>query len=1628
MTKFALAALCLVLLGSPAALAAQALCNGRDLTGWDGDSRFWRVEEGCLVGETSLEQPASANTFLIYRGAPVPQDFELTLQVRLTPKNDQGFANSGVQIRSLRPNPQTWQVFGLQPDISAIEGQFGFIYDEGGPGREAGFGEKTLIADPAPGTSSATRRTLASLGKREELLARIHHRDAWNHYRIVARGPTLQVFVNGRQTTEMDLQSSAPPLGDILALQLHAGPPMKVAFKDLTLNPPPPAPPPPSPLTGAAPWRNVALASLGGRAAASDSMSPFSAAQAIDGTVGPSVENRWHSQLDQPYPHWLELTFARPESIARLRLHPSDAATFPAKVRIEVPDATGRWTEVATRTCPQPGVAQISFPAVETARLRIVMLEGRGAAGDGARYAQLSEVEALAPRAASAEAPAPSPTPFSLADGDRVVLLGDTLIEREGRHGFLEARLAAAYPQAHLTFRNLGWSGDTPEGISRGWMEGVDDRFAELQRQLAEACPTALVLGYGTAAALEDDFSPDRFCDGMNRVLDAASALWPSLRVLFLAPPPVGPATSPQLRERLAQVTLLLQELAQARGAAFASFGDRPLPSEDGLHWNAEGYRAAADLLAQQLALPNPTPDSPRREALRQLIVEKNARRFFQWRFQNWVYLAGPRRADQGRLTAELAQFEKPIAALELQIQDLLRGGPLRATPNQPSETPPEPLRPLPEIAGEAVDVQLFAETPLIGKPVQISFDERGRLWVVCSSSYPQAKPEALPDDRIYVLEDLDRDGRADHTTLFADRLCIPCGAEPGDGGCYVAASTELLFLQDRDGDGRADHTRVLLSGFGTEDSHHLIHGLRWGPDGGLYFNQSLFIRSHIETPQGMRRAERGQVWRFSPRDGSLATISHGWINPWSKAVDRYGNYFTADNSGEGIHFTFRDSVHFTQTAPRICPPVGPLNEPKLCGLEILRGPAWPDSWQGRVVAGSHTGHAILQYELQDQGAGFSARKLPDLLQSSDNTVRPVDLQLGPDGALYMADWTNAIINHGEVDFRDQRRDLTHGRIWRISAKNQPAAAWKSLANQPTEALCASLMSANPWAQYHARRLLKERGPEVLPAVHAWAAAEGRDEARLEVLWLHAALGVPDAGVAAAACNAADGRVRAAALRAAPSLAAGLRGAVDPHPRVRLEAARVLAAYPTAESAAAVLAMVQPGLDPHLDYALWLSLRELSEPWLGSLLSGQWAPEGREAQLSFGLSAISGAQAGRALAFVLKDRPLPGDGSGPWLMLIGQVGELAAAERLWAQFSAGGFAPSAAPATLQALEACARRGLLLSPPEESVRALFAHALPSARDAALRLAGYWQQASLGQEVLARAAAPGADEAQREAAFASLRLMRGGNARDQLRALGRRPTPFALRQRALMALGAFEPIPTTPDLLQLLRDAQPGEAAALWKQLFSSAAIIAILRDALADAEVPPFVSAEGLRLMDSLHLSDDALRRALGRSAAPSEGEKQWTQGECRELAAAAMDQGDIARGQVLFLRPDLGCTTCHAIAGQEGKLGPDLAKIGASAPLDYIVESVVNPAAAVKEGYNATQVVTSEGLQFFGLVAAESDSELTLRDAAGGETKLPQSTIRSRQLIGSLMPGGLTASLKRGDLLDLIRYLASLGR
>ncbi|HAV64143.1 MAG TPA: hypothetical protein DCY13_17480, partial [Verrucomicrobiales bacterium] len=1384
---------------------------------------------------------------------------------------------------------------------------------------------------------------------------------------------------------------------------------------------------------------------------------------------------------------------------------------------------------------------------------------------------------AALPAAESAAPPFVPPEKLELREGDRVLFLGDTLIEREARDGYLETLLTVEHPDRRYTFRNLGWSGDLPNGKSRAsfdWNKSPDVWFRKLTNQIALVDPTVVFVGYGMAASFAGEQGVAGFKADLGKLLDAIQTnATHKVRFVLLSPLAhmniEGPfPTGEEHNKDLQLYADAVKEVAEERHLRFINLflpkeemipaGSELQPSENGIHLTPAGYSLLAEAIRSGLGwdpnhwragiteevevrkgsygaeitelardgevtrfkarpdrLPAPLvhdstnrpPDVQERlriqflrlpegdydllvdgqvvashpaqewgysrvisrgsqfeqaEQLRAAVIRKNELFLHRWRPQNETYLFGFRKHEQGQNAAEVPQFDPLVSAADEEIHRLKQpkqlafelrkkvegaaplpeaGYPDRRLVSAPAnsrvnhQVDPKPKVPF-EMA-EGFEISLYAEDPLLAKPIQMSWDTRGRLFIASSETYPQIRPGEPADDKIITLVDENADGVADWSQVFADGLLIPTGVEPGDGGVYVAHSTELLHLRDTNGDGYADAREVVLTAFGTEDTHHLLHSLQWGLDGQLYMNQSIYIHSHIETPLGVRRLNSGGVWAYRPKSDELEIFLKGFCNPWGHVVDDYGQSFVTDGAGfQGISWGVPGAMYFTYAgATRLLDSISPGNYPKFAGLEIVRTPNFPTDWQGDMITCDFRAHRVVRFKLEPDGAGYVTREMPDLIRTGVGGRRPVDVKLGPDGALYIADWSNPIIQHGEVDFRDKRRDKESGRIWRVTYRGGPvAAANTDHQTAATSTLLDLLNSPNGQIQKSAYRMLTERGESILGELKEWTSRRGSEQEQLRALWLYQALDRINPPLLKQLLEAKDARVRAGATRVLSHWAPWIEGGQDllasrsrdEHPRVRVEALRGLARTPSAETAALVLAVTDRPMDRFVEYAAWLSINDVAQPWIEAIENGTWKPEGREAQLAFGLKSIPSPMAARVLSQLVPEK-LPADGSGGWIELIGAAGTTTELNRLLAQALGSGFTPAALGRALAALDQASRtRSLNPAEDRDRISRLFGHEASEVRSAAIRLAGAWKT-GVG-ELLKVASAEATSAADRRAAFQSLREAGGGGVVDSLASLGRAGQPPAVRAGAVTALAGIDLGRAAPLAMQLLNDIPEDQALELWRSLLANRGAGKLLSDAATNVMLTPRAAAAGLRAVRESGREEPALLQALTLASNVAEPESEWTDAELMRFAQEARTKGDPHRGELVYRRPHLACVSCHAIGGVGGRVGPDMTSIGASAPADYLLESLVFPNRKIKEGYHSVIVTTKDEQELSGVLVRQSDSELFIRNAANQEIAVAKSNIASQQPGVSLMPAGLIDGLSNQERLDLVRFLSELGK
>ncbi len=1288
---------------------------------------------------------------------------------------------------------------------------------------------------------------------------------------------------------------------------------------------------------------------------------------------------------------------------------------------------------------------------------------------------------------------------LTLEDGDRVLLIGDVLIERESNYGLLETKMRQEFPGKKFAVRNLGYSGDTPLGASRASFDPVAKGVEQLEEQLAVVKPTVAIIGYGMAASLEEltyrkndpalnpdparygtEHTPARLKRDVAQLMDLITKHSPGGKVRFVI---LGPIAHEDLRgsrpglpdpsehnQMLAAYGRSLAELAMEKNVPFIQAEWKPhgialdLGTDNGIHLTERGYRALSEGVAAQLgwSVNKDSWDKPAvaAEALRASVLRKNSLFFHRSRPANYTYIFGFRKREQGNNAVEIPKFDPLIDTAEADA--------IAVSAGQPSTLPPEPKTPTklevrtslpaPEFKlSDGLRISLFAENPLLEKPVHMNWDTSGRLWVATSNTYPQVNPEDLAaqmagnsakfgpstgNDKIILLEDTNHDGVADISRIVADRLLIPSGVAPDNfGGVYVGASTELLHLTNPNADGILSDRRIVLSGFGTEDTHHIVHTLHWGIDGRLYFHQTIYIHSHLETPWGLVRANSGVAFAYDPNTERLEVHSKGLVNAWGQQEDAAGQTFlTSGADGTGVHWAFPGAAFPpSEGARRLVGSISPGSYPKFSGLELINSPIFGPDWQGNAITCDFRAHRIVRFGFNDFSvsdtpkSGYVTKELPDVVRTSDVSFRPITPKMGPDGALYVADWTNPIINHGEVDFRDPRRDKLHGRIWRILPETAKPLTWQPVLGKPTQDLLAGLLSPNRWDFEQSRReLAKLPVAELQAALKDWAKD---DVTRRHAAWLLSGRTADTTHLAELLKSKDPVSLQVGLRELGKSL--GARGATDislitpflshANPRVQLEAHRALARVRTPESARAVLThLPQNAEDTFLDFAAWTSINELARPWLEDVAAQPSKVEGQEASLDAIVKAIDPGIATPYVQRLFVGRKIDAAGTGPWIELIGKAGTADEASLLYQSLiNDASLQPATRQRVARALAEAGTRNVRPNGDLSGLGGLLNYQTePKLLVECVRLAGQWKLVHFVPK-LGDFAGREKEVALRQAAITALRTIGQQPSLAALRSLTAEARPSAVRRDALPALAVHAPgeaYKAIPSVFAQIKTKQ--EAADVWTNLFQ----IGGFSQRLAK-DFPKGLSAEHLAaaLQSARSLGRGGV--ALVKTIEPLTGAKTGPRNFETEIAGIInmIKLGaDPADGEIHYRKA--GCTLCHAIGGAGGKLGPDLSSIGASAPLDYIIESVLNPAAKVKEGYHGFSFKMKDGSQMVGIPARENATELFIRPGPGVELAILKANIVSRDNIGSIMPAGLSDGILGVSKRNFYAFLGEIGK
>lgn len=934
-------------------------------------------------------------------------------------------------------------------------------------------------------------------------------------------------------------------------------------------------------------------------------------------------------------------------------------------------------------------------------------------------------------------------------------------------------------------------------------------------------------------------------------------------------------------------------------------------------------------------------------------------------------------------------------------------------------------------------ELQIAAAEPNVYDPIEIAFDENGRMFVVEMRDYSEMRDVQPHLGRIRLLEDKDGDGVFETATVYADDLPWPTGVICYGGGIYVAATPDLLYLKDTNGDGKADVRKTVFTGYGIEKDRlnvqALVNCLRWGLDNRIHGqtagNGGLVRRA--DDPNAKPISLNGRDFLFNPRNHEMTTEAGG--GQYGMAFDDHGRRYVCSNSRHIMTFMY-DSRYadrnrfFNMPAPLMDIPVdGPAAEvfrtspeeawrvirtkwrvtgvvqgiiegggrssgyfTSATGLSIYRGDAWPDEYRGDSFIADVGSNLLHRKKVRPQGVELVAERPADeqkveFVTSTDLWFRPVELVNAPDGCLYLCDMYREVIEHpwslpeNIKKLIDLNAGNDRGRIYRIAPTGFKASQPPQLGKATTAELVAALEHKNAWHRETASRLLFERQDKpAVPLLVKLLTNSKSALGRLHALYALDGLGALKEANVLSALNDSEAAVREHGVKQAERFFVN-------------------------------------GVAPA---SLWPRLRELARDSDANV----------RYQLAFTLGELTGSERLAPLAEIARR-----DADSPWTQaamlssLAEGAGELFATLSADETFRAAKGGQEFLRQLIALVAAQGRR-------EEVARALdFLH---QASDATLKftmaqalgdglLRAKQRLADAGgpaKDVLALASATATKserpEAERVAAIRLLAHRTYAEAGELLFGLLDQKEPQPVQLAALSTLARFT-------------DAQVGlKLTSLWSaftpRLQAETLPVLLARPERAEALLRAIetgsIRANVLDTTQTKMLQtyrDPKVRQLAGKvlATATASSKQQVIDG----YAASLTLNGDVARGRKIYQER---CLSCHRAGGEGFVLGPDLVTVKTTGK-EKLLTNIVDPNREVRPEFAAFTIETKDDESFVGLVVNQTAAAVTLQQAFGKEDVIPRANITKMHSQGlSIMPEGLEQNLTTPDMADLLEYIS----
>ena len=940
-------------------------------------------------------------------------------------------------------------------------------------------------------------------------------------------------------------------------------------------------------------------------------------------------------------------------------------------------------------------------------------------------------------------------------------------------------------------------------------------------------------------------------------------------------------------------------------------------------------------------------------------------------------------------------------------------------------------------------EVRLFAAEPEVVNPVAMTWDERGRLWILELYEYPRGAAKGQRGrDRIKILEDTDADGRADKVTVFADGYSLATGLLLGYGGVFLGEAPNFLFLRDTNGDDKADEKTVLKTGFGLEDRHELLNGFTWGPDGWLYMTHGVFTRSDVRDPDnpnvyGVKMD--AAVSRYHPRTKKFEVFADGTSNPWGVDFDRAGNAFVSacvidhlfHMAPGGLYVRQGGTPHYPY-AYELLPSIVDHKHKMAAysGVQVYQGDQYPEEYRGTILMGNIHDNSVHQDRLTPNGSTFKASFIKDFVRANDGWFMPVSTQVGPDGAVWIMDWYDKYPCYQNAQADPDGVDREHGRIWRVvytgdkagdkvASRPQPDMNLKQLG---TKELVELLKHRNSWQRRVAQRLLNERrDPRARETLVKMA--EGREaiETRLAALWTLHGSDQLDEGLLDRLTKDDEAAIRTWVARlagergdAAESVLERLQTlGKDRDPSVRLAVATAARQFtsgsltvntPPRQSdvkigkvLACVVEASTESKDPVIPFMTWMA----AEPSVAA-----------NPQTALDWLSSNGAEM----------LPLTGQFARKTMRRICDLQEphwLDAALDFVSNISDSSAA--LASAALDGLIE-GQRGKAITPSKSfsaQIAKLSSHQNKEVASRGQQLGSLWGDATALRNVLDKIGDGTTPDSERIKAIQSARQSKGDATRNTILDLLDDKDSDALKIAAVQALGEIGGDQVGRAILKNWEKySGPVRRAAAetlitrsqWRDLF----LDEIEDKRIAATDVPVTV-VRALSNAREQHVRD-WVTKWIGRYR-ESGSDKLKLIAEKRKVVLDG--KPDLVAGHEVTKRT---CLVCHKLHGEGADVGPDLTGVGRST-LDALLANIIDPNQIIGHGYENTEIETKDGRVLSGRMIEKTDTHVKLLSSGPKEDVVARSEIAAmRTSEMSLMPEGLEQQ-PDADFRNMIWYV-----